>query len=206
MAKGRVFCYVTTDSWRVTVHCALLTMVSHTSWSHYSKVFFVKGKGGKRASRLSLAGCGRAPTRASRSSEETTEIDTEKKRNEREREPRHQHEHKHKKKRRAWAPAGQDTRNKNWRQGQSWTRTQTPSRKHNILVAIRSLVLQFCSFFEFFGLLKISANAESVETWKIMNSHFAFREKSGQLETSKFINTIKLENARNQKTQKFLDL
>ena len=147
MAKGRVFCYVTTDSWRVTVHCALLTMVSHTSWSHYSKVFFVKGKGGKRASRLSLAGCGRAPTRASRSSEETTEIDTEKKRNEREREPRHQHEHKHRKKRRAWARAGQDTRNKNWRQGQSWTRTQTPSRKHNILVAIRSLVLQFCLFF-----------------------------------------------------------
>ena len=34
----------------LTRHCLLRTVLtfSHTSWSHYSKVFFVKGKGGKR--------------------------------------------------------------------------------------------------------------------------------------------------------------
>ena len=39
----------------LTRHCVLRTVLtlSHTSWSHYSKVFFVKGKGGKRASRIS---------------------------------------------------------------------------------------------------------------------------------------------------------
>ena len=63
-----------------------------------SPLVAIKGKGGKRASRLSLAGCGCAPTRASRSSEETTEIDTEKKRKGREREPRHQHKHKNRNK------------------------------------------------------------------------------------------------------------
>ena len=44
-----------------TVYCAMLSIKSHTSWSHYSKVFFVKGKRGKRASRFSSAVSGRAP-------------------------------------------------------------------------------------------------------------------------------------------------
>ena len=43
------------SKWFLTRHCLLRTVLtfSHTSWSHYSKVFFVKGKGGKRASRIS---------------------------------------------------------------------------------------------------------------------------------------------------------
>ena len=43
------------SKWFWTRHCLLRTVLtfSHTSWSHYSKVFFVKGKGGKRASRIS---------------------------------------------------------------------------------------------------------------------------------------------------------
>ena len=51
------------SKWFLTRHCLLRTVLtfSHTSWSHYSKVFFVKGKGGKRASRFSSAVCGRAP-------------------------------------------------------------------------------------------------------------------------------------------------
>ena len=38
------------SKWFWTRHCLLRTVLtfSHTSWSHYSKVFFVKGKGGKR--------------------------------------------------------------------------------------------------------------------------------------------------------------
>ena len=38
------------SKWFLTRHCLLRTVLtfSHTSWSHYSKVFFVKGKGGKR--------------------------------------------------------------------------------------------------------------------------------------------------------------
>ena len=38
------------SEWFWTRHCLLRTVLtfSHTSWSHYSKVFFVKGKGGKR--------------------------------------------------------------------------------------------------------------------------------------------------------------
>ena len=48
MAKGRLICYAPNDSGRVTVYLRTVLTFSHTSWSHYSKVFFVKGKGGKR--------------------------------------------------------------------------------------------------------------------------------------------------------------
>ena len=61
--------------WFLTRHCVLRTVLtfSHTSWSHYSKVFFVKGKGGKRTSRSFSAGGGRAWADPERVGEPTTE-------------------------------------------------------------------------------------------------------------------------------------
>ena len=42
-----MFCYVRNDSAGVTVHCALLSIKSKNLRIHFSKVFFVKGKGGR---------------------------------------------------------------------------------------------------------------------------------------------------------------
>ena len=48
-----MFCYVRNDSAGVTVHCALLSIKSKNLRIHFSKVFFVKGKGGRgRRARL----------------------------------------------------------------------------------------------------------------------------------------------------------
>ena len=55
-----------------TVHRALLTLASHNSWIHFSKVFFVKGKGGKRASQSFSAGCESAWADPKRRREPTT--------------------------------------------------------------------------------------------------------------------------------------
>ena len=73
-----MFCYVRNDSAGVTVHCALLSIKSKNSRIHFSKVFFVKGKGGRgrRARLLQEVSAPRPNQRGG--CEPTTEEDTSK--------------------------------------------------------------------------------------------------------------------------------
>ena len=114
------------SKWFLTRHCLLRTVLtfSHTSWSHYSKVFFVKGKGGKRGvANLFWATAERreqrmTERRATKKSSTTEERATQDKASTRRRETRCRENRKR----------------------------QAPSRKHIFLTLLNFLVLHFFRF------------------------------------------------------------
>ncbi len=75
-----MFCYVRNGSAGVTVHCALLNIKSRIYESTSAKFSLLRARGGKRASRLSSARCGRAHQSDTRSdsSKKRAEDDREK--------------------------------------------------------------------------------------------------------------------------------
>ena len=92
---------------------------------------------------------------------------------ERERELRHQHEHKNRNKGRAWSASRTRHQKQEQKIGPKDENTEKKQHSCGPLFSGSSL-FPICNSSWF---LKISANVKSVETWKIMKSNFALRDK-----------------------------
>ena len=163
--------------------------------SPFSKVFFVKGKEGKRASRSFSAGCERAWADPERRREPTTgrnQGKTPAQRQHAERKQTRQHD----------ANPKQDQK--------SETRTEDEAKdgltdrehrhRHGNTQFLWPSISWFSGFLPFLALSRIFANAEIPEKEKFTKNSFPFREKSGERQTRNFLEAIKQWNTRNAKT------
>lgn len=181
IAKGRMFCYV-----RTRFNVATYATSNHVNFSeekvktviYFSKVFFVKGKEGKRTSRSFSAGGGRASADPERVGEPTTE------RNQRKTPARRQQAHRKQKP----ENEGHPKRNRRLKQdricNKRWTerlRTQTSPRKHAISTALHFFAYPIFFYFPLPSVSQKNVNAEiSEKEENHWNPHFALCWKSGK--------------------------